>query len=90
MRTTFNSKNLKGRAHFEDLGIGGRIILKRILNCILGYEWIQIAQGMVQWRGLVTTTGFIKGREFLDQVGDCQVLEKDSVAWSYTIQIFLA
>jgi hypothetical protein len=27
-------------------------------------------------------SGSIKGREFLDQVNDCQILKKESVLWS--------
>jgi hypothetical protein len=32
MRTEFRSENLKGRDHSENLGVGGRIILKWILG----------------------------------------------------------
>jgi hypothetical protein len=32
MHPKFGSENLKGRDHLEDLGIGGRVILKLILE----------------------------------------------------------
>jgi hypothetical protein len=32
-------ENLRGRDHFEDLGIDGRIILEGILNISVGIAW---------------------------------------------------
>jgi hypothetical protein len=53
---------------------------------------------MVQWRGLVNTVMNLrvpkikkkKGREFLDQPSDCQLLEKELVVTEvpYMFQIF--
>jgi len=48
--------------------------------------WIQLAQDRGQWRAVVNNlSGFIKGWEFLDQLSDCQSLEKDSAPWSYSL-----
>jgi hypothetical protein len=43
--------SLKGRYFFEDLSVGGRIILKMILKqlCLEGVEWIHPAQDREQW-----------------------------------------
>jgi hypothetical protein len=65
------SENLKGRAHSEDFGVGGEIILGRILE----------NQGRKLWTGFIRLRigtsggscehgneplGFINGGEFLD------------------------
>jgi hypothetical protein len=34
-------------------------------------------------------SGFVKGRKFLDQFSDYQLLKKDSTSWSYFKQIFV-
>jgi hypothetical protein len=38
---TFHSENLKGRDCLEDLGVGGRIILKQGIN-VSGYNWFKL------------------------------------------------
>jgi hypothetical protein len=40
MHTTFWLKNLKGKDHSEDLGVGGKIILERIFGKLGGKVWI--------------------------------------------------
>jgi hypothetical protein len=42
--------------HFEDTGVGGRIILKWILRqWDGGMDWINLAQDRDRWRALVNT-----------------------------------
>jgi hypothetical protein len=45
-----------------------------------GVAWIHLAQGRNQWRALVNTI-FIKGGEFLDYLGDYQLVKKDSAPY---------
>jgi hypothetical protein len=48
---------LKERNHLEDLGVGGRTILKtdpEEIKCE-SVHWIQLAQDRLQWRVLVNT-----------------------------------
>jgi hypothetical protein len=52
--------------------------------------WIQLVQERVQCRSLVNTimhlrVSYVKGREFLDKLNDCQFLKKDSAQWNYLI-----
>jgi len=61
-----------GRDHSEDKGLGGRIILERILGkeSVEGVSWMHLAQDKDQWWALCEhsneLSGSIKGREFLD------------------------
>jgi hypothetical protein len=48
----------------EDLGVGGKIIFKRILKK-LGVKWIEVAWYRVQWHKVLNLGGSIKGGEFL-------------------------
>jgi hypothetical protein len=47
----------KGRDHWEDLGVGGKITLKSHLGDIGidGVNWIRLAQDRVCWRDFVNT-----------------------------------
>jgi hypothetical protein len=48
--------NLNEKDHFEDLGVDGRIILKRVKE--IGREvvdWINLAQDKGEWRALLNT-----------------------------------
>jgi hypothetical protein len=47
--------NLKGRDHLENLGVNGRMILKRILKKTVWYDvdWIDLAQDKDNWWTLV-------------------------------------
>jgi hypothetical protein len=53
--------------HLEDRGVGGRIILKLMLEqWDGGMDWIYVAQDTDRWRALVNTVrnfGFIKMME---------------------------
>jgi hypothetical protein len=56
MREGFELKNLRGRGESEQVGIGGRIILKWIYgNRVCGVDWIHVAQGRARYRALVNT-----------------------------------
>jgi len=46
---------LKGRDHWEDLGIGGRKTLKQTLGRygLMGVNWIHLGQDRVQWQAFV-------------------------------------
>jgi len=39
----FDGGNLRERGHLEDLGVGGRIILRWILKWDGGIDWIDLA-----------------------------------------------
>jgi len=59
--------NLRERDHLEDLGVDGRIILRRIFRkWDGGIGWIDLAQDRERWRALVNavmkTFGFHKMR----------------------------
>jgi hypothetical protein len=56
-RTCGTNGGGKGRDHWEDLGIGGRITLRWILREIGmdGTNWIQLVQNRVQWWAFVNT-----------------------------------
>jgi len=45
----------RARDHWEDLGAGGRIKMDLREIGIDGANWIQLAQGRVQWRDFVST-----------------------------------
>ena len=54
MHTGFWWGNLRERDHLEDLGIGGRIIIKRIFKKWDGnVDWISLAQDRGRWLALV-------------------------------------
>ena len=57
MRTGFWWGNLRVRAHLEDPGVNGRIILKWIFSRWVagggGMDWIDLAQDRDRWRELV-------------------------------------
>jgi hypothetical protein len=56
----------EGKIHLEDLGVDGRIILKRVLEKYGGgIDWIHLTRGRDQW-GSLKNTGSIKCGEFLD------------------------
>jgi len=48
-------ESLKGRDHFEDLGMDGKVLLECILKEIVreGVEWIHLAHYRVHWWSLV-------------------------------------
>jgi hypothetical protein len=46
---------LKGRDHFEDLGVHRRIILKVSLKDLEVVSWFILAEDRDQWRALVNT-----------------------------------
>jgi hypothetical protein len=71
--TGFLWGNLREGDHLEDLGIGGRIILKRIFERLdggRGMDWIDVAQDMGQVVGFCECgdepVGSIKCREFVE------------------------
>jgi hypothetical protein len=57
MRIGFCWESLKERVHYEDLDVGGRIILKLILRDMgwNGMDWIERAKDRDQWTALVNT-----------------------------------
>ena len=50
-----DTRNLKEREHLKDIGVGGRILLKWILNEWGGVTWIDLAQDRDMWRAVVKT-----------------------------------
>jgi hypothetical protein len=54
-----------------------------------GVDWIHLAQDRNEWRAVVYTVMnrrvSIKGREFLNQTNDYQLLKKDSYPWSQLV-----
>jgi hypothetical protein len=52
--TEFGSGGPKIRDHWEDLGLGGRITLRRTLGRY-GAKWIRLAQDRVQWQAFLST-----------------------------------
>jgi hypothetical protein len=56
MHIEFWWESWKERDHWEDLNIGGRIILRWISEIGWGgMDWIDLAQDRDQWRALVNT-----------------------------------
>ena len=55
--------NLRERDHLEDLGVDGRIILRRIFRKWDGggMDWIDLAQERDRWRTLVNTVMNFRG-----------------------------
>jgi hypothetical protein len=54
MYTAFWNGNLRGRAYLVDLGVDGRIMLKRILKkWDGGMDWIDLTKDRDRWRALV-------------------------------------
>jgi len=53
MRTRFWWGNLREREHFEDPGVGGRMILKWILTKWDDWAWTDLAQNRDGWRAVV-------------------------------------
>jgi hypothetical protein len=49
--TQFWLENLKGRDHLEDLGVDGRMILKKTGCKVI--DWMHLAQDRDQWRAFV-------------------------------------
>ena len=74
MHTLFSWGNVKKRDHFEDLGVCGRVLLKRIFKILNGggdMDWTDVTQNRDRWwavvRGGNETSGSIKwgGGDFL-------------------------
>jgi hypothetical protein len=57
MHTKFLLQYLKGRNHFEDKDVYGRITLKWILRNWMGVcvDWMHLALDREEWRALVNT-----------------------------------
>ena len=54
VHTGFWWGNMKERAHLEDPGVEGRVVLKWIFKkCDGGIDWIDLAQNRDRWRALV-------------------------------------
>jgi hypothetical protein len=55
MHTKCWSVNVKGKDHFEELGIDGRVIIRMVLReaGLQGVYWIHLAHDGVQWRAVV-------------------------------------
>ena len=54
VHTGFWWVNLRKREHLEDVGVDGRIILKRIFKkWDVGMDWIDLAHNRDKWRALV-------------------------------------
>jgi hypothetical protein len=54
--TEFQRVNLSDKDNFEDVGVGWRIILERILQIgIKSVDWIHLAEDMDKWRAVVNT-----------------------------------
>jgi hypothetical protein len=72
-------ENLKGREHFEDLGVDGAIISEWVLVWE-GVDWMYLAQDRDQWPGFCghgnEPSVSIKGGKFLNWLSDCQLLMK--------------
>jgi hypothetical protein len=62
MHIGYWSESQNERDHWEDQDVGGRTILKCILEKSDGMDWIDLAQGMDQWRALVNTVMNIRIR----------------------------
>ena len=56
MYTAFWWGNLRERAHLEDPGVEGRIILRLVFRkWDRGMDWIDMAQDRDRWRALLNT-----------------------------------
>ena len=53
MRTQFVWGEPRERAHLDDLGVDGRIILKWVFEQWGGMDWIDVIQDRDRWRALV-------------------------------------
>ena len=53
MYTGFWWGNLRERDHWGDRSVDGRIILRWILRCDVGMDWIELAKDRDRWRALV-------------------------------------
>jgi hypothetical protein len=72
----------EGKRRFENLGVGGKLILEWILGKLEG----KVCTGII-WLTIGTSDGFlrtgneplgsIKGREYVDWESDCKLLKKD-------------
>lgn len=56
-----------------------------------GVDWMHLAQGIVQCLAatciIVTLLMFLKGKEFLDQLTDCHLLQKKIALWSLQLPL---
>jgi hypothetical protein len=55
MHAGFLWKSQKEKEHYEDINVGGRIILGWILKKYNGMDWIHLAHVVDQWQALVKT-----------------------------------
>jgi hypothetical protein len=73
MSTKFWLESLKGRGHSEDIGVGGRIILKWISGkwdwtVGTGFIWLRIGTSGGSCEHGNEHSSSIKGGEFLEQI----------------------
>jgi hypothetical protein len=86
----FSLENLKGRGHLENPGVGKKVVLKWVLGKWGGWcEMATSGSGQGQMPGTCEHNneylGFIKGREFLDQLSDSYLPKEDSPKRWYPI-----
>jgi hypothetical protein len=79
MNIKFCLESLKGRDHLEDIGVDGRIILKRIIWKYFGSVWtgfvcITIGPMAGSFKYSNEHSCSIKGGGFIDYLSDCQLL----------------
>jgi hypothetical protein len=68
-------ESLKRLDQLVDLGVDGWIILKWIFRSGCGSD-----SSVSRQRPIIISSGYTKGRKFLDQPSDCQLLNKNSGA----------